>query len=113
MNSDKSLGEIIGDNVKRIRHERHITQEKLSEKSGVAVNTIRNMEKGRWPSAHTLTAVSKALNIDAKFLLSYDSDKMYLKEELQSKLNQAIEFILDKPASNLYSLNHVSDRNKK
>lgn len=94
MSKNENLGKRVGDNVRKLRFEKHITQEKLSEISGVSINTIRNLEKGRWPSANTLAAVANALNIDAKFLLANKDDKLYLKEEIDLKIKNALNSIL-------------------
>ncbi len=94
MSKNENLGKRVGNNVRRLRSEKHITQEKLSERSGVSVNTIRNLEKGRWPSANTLAAVADALDIDAKFLLGNKDDKLYLKEEIDSKIKAALNSVL-------------------
>ena len=116
MKESVNLGLVVGRNVRRLRYERRLTQERLAEKSGLSVNTIRNLEKGRWPSAHTLQAVASALKTEAKFLLSSESDEMYLKEELQSKLEQAFEFLIKKPAETggktAYSLGHLTGSEK-
>ena len=116
MKESINLGLVIGQNVRRLRQEKHITQERLAEKSEVSVNTIRNIEKGRWPSAYTLQAVASALKVDAKFLLSCESDEMYLKEELQSKLEQAFEFLVKKPpetgGKTAYSVGHLTGSKK-
>ena len=116
MKESVNLGFIVGQNVRRLRQKKNITQEKLAEKSGVCVNTIRNIEKGRWPSAYTLQAVATALKVDAKFLLSSEKDEMYLKEELKSKLEQAFDFLVKKPAETdgkaAYSVGHLTGLKK-
>ncbi len=110
MVKNENLGKIVGDNVRRIRNLKHITQEKLSEKSGVAVNTIRNLEKGRWPSEKTLMSVADALEIEAKFLLSASDDRYYLREEIAGKFQGFMESILKGDDNPLYTLDHVSSR---
>ena len=116
MKESVNLGFIVGQNVRRLRQKENITQEKLAEESRVCVNTIRNIEKGRWPSAYTLQAVATALKVDAKFLLSSEKDEMYLKEELQSRLEQAFEFLVKKPpetgGKTTYSVGHLTGSKK-
>lgn len=94
MGKNENLGQRVGNNVRKLRNEKHITQEKLSERSGVSINTIRNMEKGRWPSARTLELVCDALNVEAKILLSSEKDELYLREEVETKLKAAVDSIL-------------------
>lgn len=56
--------------LKTIREQQNITQEELSDKSGVSVRTIQRIEAGTEPKGHTLKVLAKALNINEKELLT-------------------------------------------
>jgi len=46
----------------------NLTQEELSEKSGVSVRTIQRIESGKEPKGYTLRVLSEKLNIEEKEL---------------------------------------------
>lgn len=56
--------------LKNIREQQNITQEELSDKSGISVRTIQRIEAGTEPKGHTLKVLAKALNINEKELLT-------------------------------------------
>ena len=49
--------------LKILREKKNLTQEELSEKSGISVRTIQRIESGIAPKGHTLKALSKTLEI--------------------------------------------------
>lgn len=56
----------LGENLKKIRTSKNITQKELAEKLGVSVRTIQNYESGnREPSIDTLYKVAAALDVKA------------------------------------------------
>lgn len=109
MNKNENLGERLGQNVRIRRKSKHLTQEKLSELSGVSINTIRNLENGRWPSEHTITSVANALDVEVKILLGGESDQFYLREEVESKVKAVLNSILANPQ---LPVDHIEPRKK-
>lgn len=59
-----------GNNVRRIRTLRNLTQHELSAKSHVGVETIRRIERGENISLLTLERVASALNTQPWTLLT-------------------------------------------
>jgi len=55
--------------LRTLRERHHLTQEELSEQSGVSVRTIQRIESGNAPKGYTLRALAKALNVSEKDLL--------------------------------------------
>lgn len=55
--------------LKTLREHRHLTQEELSEQSGVSVRTIQRIESGKAPKGYTLRVLAKALNVAEQELL--------------------------------------------
>lgn len=53
----------IGERIARERARQGMTQEDLSQKSGVAIGTIGSVERGRNPSAVTLAKLTAALGV--------------------------------------------------
>jgi transcriptional regulator with XRE-family HTH domain len=64
MLSEAKFKEIIGNNIKRIRLERDISQEKLSEDCGFYRTYINLIETGkRVPTSYNLHRIAKALKV--------------------------------------------------
>ena len=60
----------IGDEIKRKRSEKNLTQDKLAEKIGVSRNYISDLENDRYvPSVKTLSKIASVLQMDLNFLL--------------------------------------------
>jgi transcriptional regulator with XRE-family HTH domain len=54
----------FGEHVRNLRRSRSLTQEQLAEASGLAVDTIRRIERGAFsPSLETLTRLAGGLEI--------------------------------------------------
>lgn len=55
----------LGENVKRIRKEQHLTQFQLAEKAELSEETVKNIELSRcWTSDKNLAKLTKALEVD-------------------------------------------------
>jgi transcriptional regulator with XRE-family HTH domain len=50
-------------NILLLREKLNLTQDELSEKSGVSVRTIQRIEAGQVPSGYTLKALAKSLGV--------------------------------------------------
>ena len=61
----------VGRNVARIRRERQMTQEQLSERSGLSQQYLSTLERGsRNPTVMTLDEIARALSVTVIDLLS-------------------------------------------
>ncbi|MDR0457193.1 MAG: helix-turn-helix transcriptional regulator [Treponema sp.] len=100
---------VLAQNVKRYRTTIQYSQEKLAEKAGLSVQTIKDIEGcRRWVSDLTLTKLAKALNT-AEFQLilpeKYKTDfkpSIYstealitLKEKIESYMDDQFEKTID------------------
>ena len=55
----------LGENIKRVRKSKKLTQFELAEKANVSEDTIKSLEQGRtWCSDKTLSQITEALEID-------------------------------------------------
>lgn len=66
--------------LKKIRENLNLTQEEVSEKSGVSARTIQRIEAGIQPKGQTLKLLAKALEINPKDLL--DNKKEVIEPDL-------------------------------
>jgi transcriptional regulator with XRE-family HTH domain len=66
--------ESIGMRVKHLREQFPLTQAELAEKSGVAVPTIKDIERGKTQQPHprTVRALASILQVEASYLQSGD-----------------------------------------
>lgn len=67
----KKYLQLIGNNIRKKRNEKKISQQELADDSNVAKSTIQRIEKGEMnPSLLTLKVISVALEIDLEVLIS-------------------------------------------
>ncbi len=88
----------VGENIKRLRKERKLTQKKLGELSGVSEAMIRQYELGlRKPKIQTLNKIANGMNLDTNFLIGtdYEYNERYFPDTdfLIKKLDCFIAFI--------------------
>lgn len=67
--------------LKQLREQKNMTQEELSEKSGISVRTIQRIESGTNPKGHTLKTLSKTLDILENELLDIPAEIELIKAE--------------------------------
>jgi len=69
----KILYEKLGKNIKKIRKEKGLTQEQLSEKVGVGLEFIGKIEIAKKkPSIDTFFKIAKALEVEPYELLKFE-----------------------------------------
>ena len=60
--TDNMILEKIGENIKRMRLERNISQKELAGSAGVAISSIAALERGENISLKTIVPILRALN---------------------------------------------------
>lgn len=71
----KTFNEIVGENIKRIRKARNITQKQLAYKILYSTSSINNWEHGNYaPSSYYILYLSKVLNCTTDELLKREED---------------------------------------
>jgi len=69
----KSVEKLIGAQIAKIRNDREITQERLSELINVTPETISRLERGvSMPSIKTLEKISRALHTSMKDIFDFE-----------------------------------------
>lgn len=64
----KTAAECFGENIRRLREERGLTQEAFSARAGLSLGFFQQVERGKkWVGPKTITAIARAL-------LVYESD---------------------------------------
>ena len=86
-----TVQDIFGKKIKSIRRARDITQEKLADLSGLSLQYIGEIERGRRnPSLTSIEQLSKALDIPMAELFSLEEFRLSL-DELRTILARQIE----------------------
>lgn len=91
--------------LKQLREERNLTQEELSEKSGISVRTIQRIESGASPKGHTLKTLSATLKIKESELLAV-GNKNESAVEKRTEISE-IETAIDYSRIKLINLSSV------
>lgn len=83
---------LIGENLKRLRHEHDITQEELAHRLGVSYQSVSRWENGTcYPDMELLPLISHIFSVSLDSLLGMDKQKLYLAyEELERELEEII-----------------------
>jgi transcriptional regulator with XRE-family HTH domain len=88
----------------RSRQNLNLTQEELSEKSGVSVRTIQRIEAGDTPKGYTLKVLAKALDISEASLLGEDETAFTSNKWLKIINLSSLPFIIVPPLNFLVPL---------
>ncbi|KAA5535584.1 helix-turn-helix domain-containing protein [Paenimyroides baculatum] len=80
--------------LKQLREQKNMTQEELSEQSGISVRTIQRIESGTNPKGHTLKTLSKSLDISENELLDITAEIEPIDDEVPKilQLESAVDF---------------------
>jgi len=86
------IKELLGMRIREIRQARKLTQEQLSELTGIGAPSLSKIESGIFhPTDENLEKISQALNIETYKLYMYDHfrDVQELKSEIINMINGA------------------------
>lgn len=66
-----SKSNLIGDNIKKIRKKKGLTQDKLARKADITYTTLTKLEENvvKKPSVQTVAKIAKALDINIEELI--------------------------------------------
>jgi transcriptional regulator with XRE-family HTH domain len=86
--------------LKENREKLNLTQEELSDKSGISVRTIQRIESGNDPKGHTLKILAKTLEIKENELLQNQEPEIELNFNFIKIINlSSLPFTLFPPAN--------------
>lgn len=84
--------ELIGSRIRKVRKEKHLTQEQLGEMTNTSLTTISRLELGKqMVSVNTLFEIAEALEVGIEVILQ---DLMIKK--LDEKADQELYYMLEK-----------------
>ena len=120
---EQELRRILSVNIKRYRHYRRLSQEKLAEKLDISIPFLSDIENGKkWVSPRTLVKMADALTVEAYELLrpeqllpdsavnviekyTVDMHTLFgqMLEELRGKYIQQLNSRIEKPCVTVYT----------
>ena len=112
---------LIGDNIRRFRKERGITQKKLGELCGIAEPNIRKDENGKQnPKLETIEKIASALGVTAFDLMGIeyfdlknpDAGRQYAEYDGFQKYLQSMGFSIKEKQENEDSCSYVISGNR-
>lgn len=72
----KTVSQCLGENLKKLRRERSLTQGEFAAVAGVSLSFVQNLEKGKkWAGPRTITMLARALNVSESTLFE-DCDRI-------------------------------------
>lgn len=75
----------IGKNISFYRNLSNLTQDKLSEMSGVSMDYLSEIERGKKiPSLKLLEKIAKSLNLEAYVFLQFNPITLYFRKQRKS-----------------------------
>ena len=110
MNSD-DIQNRLGENVKRLRKERKLTQFQLAEKANISEETVKNIELSRcWTSDKNLARITNALEVDIHTLFlpistSFNQDSKeteIIKQAISKNLRKYVDSVLEEIEKSQY-----------
>lgn len=84
------LKKLLGQRIQLFRKRNKLTQEKFAELIGIDAKNVSKIENGNnYPSAETLTAIAKALDVNVYELFVFENDIPY--EHMKTEIIEALE----------------------
>ena len=88
---EKELKKLLGENIRRIRKSRGLTQDIFSEKIGIEPSSLSNIENGKsLPSTQTIINIQQQFSVTPNeiFEIDYLRNNKYLDEAIFSALKE-------------------------
>lgn len=86
--------------LKKYREKLNLTQEELSDTSGISIRTIQRIESGNEPKGQTLKLLAKTLGIKENELLEKEETKIEINSTLIKVINlSSLPFTIIPPAN--------------
>ena len=85
--NEKDIKKLLGENIRKIRWSKNLTQEAFSEKIGIEPSSLSNIENGKsLPSTQTIINIQQEFSVSPNEIFDFDLDYLrssqYLEEEI-------------------------------
>lgn len=89
---DKELKKLLGENIRRIRKSKDLTQETFSEKIGIEPSSLSNIENGKsLPSTQTIINIQLQFDITPNEIFDFDIDYLRNNKYLEEAICDAVK----------------------
>ena len=86
----------LSENIKKLRHQKNLTQTQLAQRLGVALSTIASYEnQDRMPSIPMLIKLSYEFNVTIEYLLGVNKNKTLDVSDLTDKQILALNSVIE------------------
>ena len=86
----------LSENIKKLRHQKNMTQTQLAKKLGVALSTVASYEnQDRMPSIPMLVKLSYEFNVTIEYLLGLNKNKTLDVSDLSDEQILALNGVID------------------
>ncbi len=85
--NEQEIKKLLGNNIRKIRWSKNLTQEAFSEKIGIEPSSLSNIENGKsLPSTQTIINIQQEFSVSPNEIFDFDLDYLrssqYLEEEI-------------------------------
>ena len=86
----------LSENIKKLRHQKNLTQTQLAQRLGVALSTVASYEnQDRMPSIPMLIKLSYEFNVTIEYLLGVNKNKTLDVSDLTDKQILALNSVIE------------------
>ena len=86
----------LSENIKKLRHQKNLTQTQLAQRLGVALSTVASYEnQDRMPSIPMLVKLSYEFNVTIEYLLGVNKNKTLDVSDLTDKQILALNSVIE------------------
>ncbi len=84
---EKEIKKLLGENIRRIRWSKNMTQEAFSEKIGIEPSSLSNIENGKsLPSTQTILNIQQQFEVSPNEIFDFDIDYVKSAQKLEDEI---------------------------
>lgn len=89
---EKEIKKLLGENIRRIRWDKNLTQETFSEKIGIEPSSLSNIENGKTlPSTQTIINIQQKFEVSPNEIFDFDIDYLKNSKYLEEAIANAVQ----------------------
>lgn len=84
---EKEIRKLLGENIRRIRWSKNLTQEAFSERIGIEPSSLSNIENGKsLPSTQTILNIQQQFEVSPNEIFDFDNDYIKSAQNLEDEI---------------------------
>lgn len=89
--NEKDIKKLLGENIRKIRWSKNMTQETFSEIIGIEPSSLSNIENGKsFPSTQTIINIQAQFEIAPNEIFDFDADYLKSNKHLEEAICTAV-----------------------